>query len=615
VKWAFTTTYASNWHPLTWISHMLDYQVFGTWAGGHHIVSLGFHLANTVLLFWFLLYTTRRAWASLFVAGLFALHPLHVESVAWVAERKDVLSTFFWLGTMLAYAFYAARPSKGRYAGVVTLFVLGLMSKPMLVTLPLVLLLLDYWPLGRFEMDRGVVAAVRTDRLRQLVVEKVPLLVLAVASAIVTIVAQRTAIAAFDAVDLSSRLSNAAISYCRYAWLMIWPAKLATFYPYGTIHVFPDAAITTAALIAATIAAVWFGRRQKYLLVGWLWYVITLVPVIGILQVGLQSHADRYTYVPLMGLFVAITWWVADIVETRRSLKVPAAIAATCVLAAAACMSWVTVGYWKDTISLASRAVSVTKNNHTMLGILAAAQIDHGQFDEAVANLEEAIKCAPSNPDTLAAMGYVMLKKGKLQEAVNYCQAAIAIKPSNKETWLNGGLALYALGRAKEAEHYLRKAVETDPYWAEAYSQLARVLGETGRVDEAITTYKKALELKPELGEAHFNIGVLYMHKGRFDVAAEELTRSIAIEPDAEAWNDLAGCMVAMKKLTEAEHAYAESLKLAPDAPQTHRNLAAVLASQGRKAEALNEARRAVALDPNNAEFREYSRRLASEHN
>jgi tetratricopeptide (TPR) repeat protein len=613
IKWAFTEFHASNWHPLTWISHMLDVSLFGMWAGGHHITNLVFHILNTLLVFGFLRCTTKRLWASAFVAGLFALHPLHVESVAWVAERKDVLSTFFWLSTMWSYVFYVRKPGALRYSGVVVLFAMGLMAKPMLVTLPVVLLLVDYWPLERIELERkGRRLKFKGASLKRLVCEKLPLLAIAVCSAVITVKGQQAAMTKLDSADLAPRLTNAVISYGRYILKMVWPTDLAGFYPYSIDAQYGWALAVLVLLVAATATFIYLGGRLKYLPAGWLWYIITLVPVVGIVRVGSQSHADRYTYVPLIGIFIIITWGAAEIIEKKPQLKRFFLVCGVIILVSAGAMTNWTCRLWKDTYTFALRAATVT-HSFKMLLVLATSQMDRGELDLALANLREASKLDPNDPELLSGLGQVMLKMDRYAEAAQYCKAAIRAYPSRCEDWLNAGLALYGLGQVKEAEEHLRKAMEFDPQWAPAYSQMGRILAETGRIDEAIATYKQAIKLDPMLQECHFNIAVLYMRQGDFQSAAVELRKKIAIEADYDAWSNLGGCMVAMKRLEDAEKAYMEAIKLAPGNAMGYYNLGVVMASMGRTDEAIRQVRKAIELDPSDQSKRNYYRELTGD--
>jgi tetratricopeptide (TPR) repeat protein len=559
VKWAFTEFYACNWHPLTWISHMLDVQIFGMQAKWHHLVSLAFHILNILLLFGILRCTTRRVWASAFVAALFAMHPLHVESVAWIAERKDVLSTFFWLGAIWVYWYYGKRPRWGRYAGVAVLFALGLMSKPMVVTLPLILLLLDYWPLERYGKNAG------KSSLSGLIVEKLPLVGMSLVSAIVTVWAQRGAISTLDTVSLSMRLANAIVSYGRYVWEMVWPAKLAVLYPYPRHPQYAEAAVVLVLLVAATAASLYFGRRMKFLVVGWFWYLATLVPVIGLIQVGEQSHADRYTYLPLVGLFVIVAWAAAEMVKRKPVLRFGAIVVATAILMVAGIMTFRQAGYWKDSISLFERAIAVTTDNHLAMTNLGNALVAGGEPDRAMEQFRESLQLAPKRAETLSGIGRILFERNQLKESWDLYKRAAELRPQLQRTQLNAGVSLIALGRFAEAEPYLRKALELDSVSAEAWTALGRVLGATGRVEEGIATCRKAIEISPGFGAAHYTIATLYRAEGDMAAAAAEYRICIDMQPtNAAVWNDMGSCLLAAGKKDDAVKAFREAVRLEP---------------------------------------------------
>ncbi|HSV26364.1 MAG TPA: tetratricopeptide repeat protein, partial [Sedimentisphaerales bacterium] len=437
VKWAFTEYHSSNWHPVTWLSHMLDVELFGMWAGGHHLVSLGIHILNSLLLLWFLCSATGRFWPSLFVAGLFALHPLRVESVAWASERKDVLSVFFWMATMMAYSFYVKKTGWRRYAVVVLLFALGLMSKPMLVTLPIVLLLLDWWPFERVVLSgrhRG-----RPMPLLRLAAEKLPLLAMSAVSALVTIDAQQGAVAALDVVGFSTRFTNAAISYWRYLGQMIWPAGLAVLYPYVNRPEYLLAAAALLLLAGATVAAVRWRMQFRYILTGWLWYLIALLPVIGLIQVGAQSHADRYTYLPLTGIFIIISWGASSLARRVRAIRIVIPAAAVAILVILGILTWRQTGYWKDSVTLFERTTAVTEDNHVAMTNLGNALIDIGEPDRAMEQFQKSLALAPRQAQTLTGIGKVLFDRGELDASWQYYKMAVDLKPDLKDAQLNAG--------------------------------------------------------------------------------------------------------------------------------------------------------------------------------
>jgi protein O-mannosyl-transferase len=501
VKWAFGSEHAYNWHPLTWLSHMTDVSLFGVKPGPMHLINLCIHLAGALLLLGFLIYTTRRVAASWVVAALFAVHPLHVESVAWIAERKDVLAGLFWMATMCAYAVYARRPGLPRYLTVVLFFALGLMAKPMLVTLPLVLLLLDYWPLHRLEFgpalwEKRLEFGGRNTTIYGLVVEKLPLLAMSGVSCVLTIRAQHAAIAAMESLTLPVRLTNAVVSYGRYIAEMVYPAGLAVFYPHPRVAMYGLAAVVLVLLTGGTVLALYLGRKYRYLATGWLWYLITLVPVIGLMQVGDQSHADRYTYLPLIGLFVVAAWVVADAAENRRVLKAVACVSGAVVISILAVITAADLGNWKDTESLCRRAVRVTRNNYLMENNLALELVIQGRIDEALTHAQRAFEIRPDVPQVLSTMGIVMASQKRCEDALTYYFAALAKKPNQKELNSSIAAAYLSMNRPADALPYARRATELDPHWAKAWLQLSIALNDTGRVPEAAAALAKSKELR-----------------------------------------------------------------------------------------------------------------------
>jgi protein O-mannosyl-transferase len=606
VKWAFTELETDYWHPLAWLSHMCDVSLFGMWAGGHHLVSLLLHLLNTLLLFGFLRYTTRRFWPSIFVAALFALHPLHVESVAWVAERKDVLCTFFVLATMWMYASYVRRGGWTRYVGVIALYSAALMSKPMAVTLPFVLLLLDYWPLERLNVRQG---------FWKLIAEKLPLMAMAGVVMVLTIIGQMhvATVVPLDDISIFSRLQTAVVSYCTYICDMLWPHDLAALYPYSPVSLF--AAVGAALVLAGLTAACFIWRRgRRYLVAGWLWYILTLLPVIGLVQVGPQSHADRYTYVPLIGLFVITAWLAEEWAQRRKDWRAPIGCACVIVLIVLGVSTARAAAYWKDALTLSTRAVSVTKGNFIMLRLLGQSQMP---FDKnaAEANLLDSLSLGParSAPLTCAVLAQLMYDKGSYDQAVAYCDKAIASRPDLKDAWLVKGLSAIATGRMDEAEVCLNKAIELDPYWGQAYAALAMLRGESGELNEGISLYTKGLTLEPELDDAWFNLAVLYTKKGDFRSAAAAYEQSARLKPTYETWLGLAGSLVAVGDLQRAQMAYRQAIASDTSRPDGHYGLAVALSGMGRRTEALHEAALAAKLAPENTAAQDLCRMLSQE--
>jgi tetratricopeptide (TPR) repeat protein len=457
ILWALTSPYAENWHPLTWFSHILDYKLFGLNPAGHHLTNLMLHIINTLLLFLILQKMTGSTWPSAFVAALFAIHPLHVESVAWIAERKDVLSALFWLLTILAYWHYTQGPTLLRYSGTLILFSLGLMAKPMLVTLPFVLLLLDYWPLKRTVNSKGSIL--------KLVLEKLPFIVIAAISSVITYSLQtKTSI---DILPLSTRISNAAVSYFSYIGKMIYPAGLSVFYPYplGGITAWK---ITLAAVLLVVITITVILARRRYMLVGWLWYLGTLVPVIGFVQVGDQAMADRYTYLPLTGIFIMLAWSAKEIINRIHARRfVPAIISALIIIALLICTR-IQLSYWQNSVTLFERALAVTKNNYMM------------HYN----------------------LGYELISQGYLDEGISHYRQATEIAPENTNIRYNFANALCSQGKNDEAIAEYRKVIGYDKNYADAYNNLGYALLPQGKLDEAMTCFGEALKIKPDMVNA-----------------------------------------------------------------------------------------------------------------
>jgi Flp pilus assembly protein TadD len=517
VRWALGA-HECNWHPLTWLSLMLDAEVWGSRAAGFHLVNLLLHTANVLLLFLLLLRTTRCAYRSAFAALLFGIHPLHVESVAWIAERKDVLSTFFWFLTMHAYVGYAKRPSAGRYASTAAAFATGLLCKPMLVTLPVVLLLLDLWPLARFvpasEAERATPSP-----LRRLVLEKVPLLALSAASSVITLYAQQRggAVARLVEYPFALRLENAAVSTIAYLANAFWPSRLSVFYPHPGDHLPSwEAAVCGALVVALSVLAIYAARSAPYLTFGWFWYVVTLLPVIGLIQVGTQGMADRYTYVPLVGIFVALSWGIPSLVErvTSRSRGARVGRRRHAVLCLAGCATAMALGvgahkqaaYWRDSITLFEHAQRVTADNAVVHSNLGRALFDRGELDRALAHGRAVIRLDPAAPDGYFDLGVVLERMSRVDEAVAAYREAIRIAPDQANAHRNLGNLLAGQGRLGEAEDQLRDATRAQPDSSAARNDLGIVLGRREAYDEAIEQFSEALRLDPANERARVNL-------------------------------------------------------------------------------------------------------------
>jgi tetratricopeptide (TPR) repeat protein len=473
IAWAFTHIHAENWHPLTTITHMLDCQLYKLKAGRHHVSNVLLHTVAVVLLFVVLQQMTGALWRSAFVATVFAIHPLHVESVAWVAERKDVLSGVFFMLTLLAYVHYARAPSTWRYLMVAFVFALGLMSKPMLVTLPFVLLLLDYWPLNRIRGERSGVGR----QLLRLFLEKIPLIALSAVSGVVTFLAQRGALGWTEQLPMFARINNAMVAYVVYVRQMFWPANLAVFYPHPENRLPPwEIMLALTVLIGITVAAIILRKNAPYFITGWLWYLGMLVPVIGLVQVGWQGRADRYTYLPQIGLYIAATWGVADLTALYRHQRSILSTAAILVISALSLCAWVQTSYWRDSETLFRHALAVTVNN-----------------DVAENNL-----------------GIVFLGQGKVDDAISLLQAAVDLRPDNSPAHENLAKALLQKGQVTDALIHYRKLLELQPDNIEVHNIVGTVLTQQGRVGEGVEEWQKVLAIQPDNGNAMSNLAWVF---------------------------------------------------------------------------------------------------------
>ena len=563
LRWAMTSAHAANWHPLTWLSHMLDVQLFGVNAGPHHMVNLLLHTINGVLLFAVLHAATRgeALGRSAFVAALFAVHPLHAESVAWVSERKDVLSTCCWMLAMLAYIRYARRPSLPRYAAVFVAFTLGLMAKPMVVTLPFVLLLLDYWPLGRvtFRSEGGAVraGAERTTAPR-LLLEKMPLVALAAASSVVTIVVQRRggAVGALAAYPLALRFENAALNYLAYIGQMIWPARLSAFYPYRE-SVNPGTVVGAILLLAViTIAILRSSIRRPYLLVGWFWYLGTLLPVIGVVQVGMQSMADRYTYVPLIGLFIIVAWGGADLIArfTRRRAMAP--VVAGVLVGACSARTRAQLGTWRNSLTLWQHAVDATSDNAYAQYNLGVVLVQSGRLDDGIERFREAIRIDPNYADVRLDLANALVQRGAVDEALSELATVVRLRPGQANARVAYGSLLRVRGRSADAVSQLREALRLDPNLGSAHDELGKVLTNQGRDADAMGEYSLAVQLDPASADAHNDLGAALARTGRYERALAEFLDALRLQPNAVMFNFNAALMFERLGRTEdaAEH-------------------------------------------------------------
>lgn len=520
ILWAFTSVESGNWQPLTWLSHMTDAQLFGLNPRGHHLTSVALHVVSTLLLFLMLLRLTGAAWRSSLVAALFALHPLHVESVAWVVERKDVLSALFWFLTLLLYAGYATKQKPALYLLTFLSFVLGLMSKPMLITLPIILLLLDIWPLGRYQYDKSLPIHERLSVILPFVKEKIPFFICSLASGIITIYGQGKggAIASLEAASFPLRCGNALVAYATYIGKTIWPHNLAILYPFPPFIPFWQVFISFILLFFISIIALQAAKHSPYMITGWFWFLITLLPVIGLIQVGNQSMADRYTYIPLTGLFIMVVWGCADLtrnLQHRQSVRI---LLTSAVILSSAVTTWRQLGYWRDSITMYTHTLQVTSNNHVIHYNLGSALQAKGELTAAMLEFQKAIQIYPGYSNAHYNLGVILQSTGNRTAAIGEYREAIRINPD---------------GPNADAMH----------------SNLGLALAGAGHLKAAMQEYQKALQLNPDNANAHYNLGLAYVTSGDMDAATMQFQETLRITPnDMDVRNALAAAISIQKR-------------------------------------------------------------------
>ncbi len=638
IIWSFTATDAANWHPLTWLSHILDVHLFGMNSGRHHLTNVFFHIANTLLLFFLLNRMTGDLWQSSFVAALFALHPLHVESVAQVAERKDVLSTFFWLLTMRSYLWYADFRGWHRYITTILLFILGLMVKPMLVTLPFVLLLLDYWPLGRLSIDdwRLPIEKINSNqssiinhqssivnRQSSIFLEKIPFFILTVALCIVTFFVQKSggAVRSLTVIPFDVRVANALVSYVSYIWKMILPYNLAFFYPHQGMPPAWQTAASFLLLVCVSFAAIKTVRNHPYFAFGWLWYIGTLVPVIGVVQVGSHSIADRYTYVPLIGIFIIVAWGVPNFLSKWCAKKLPdeigqpvlrqaLSVAAAALLSAFMACTWIQTQYWSDSITLFEHALDVTENNtaaHTNLGVVLQEQ---GRSAEAVYHFSEVLRIKPQSPKNHNNLGTALEDIGRTAEAIRHYSMALDLNPELVDVHNNIGVSLERLGSVSEAVRHYSEAIRLDPGYTEARNNLGVTLFRNGSADKAAAHFQQVLQIKPDDAKAYNNLGVAVHAKGRIDEALANFQQALRIKPDyADARNNFDKVLAEKEKaVTKAIEKIQEAVELDPANPVLYFNMGNLYRKIKETGKAAEQYKKALSIHP---EFSEALNNLA----
>ena len=568
LRWAFSTTDAEFWHPLTWLSLMFDYQIYSVNAGGYHLTNLILHIMNTLLLFWLFNRMTGAIWKSAFVAALLALHPLHVESVAWIAERKDVLSTFFWMLTLCLYVYYTEKPVIRRYLLVLFSFACGLMSKSMVVTLPVVMIILDYWPLGRLQSqtiktnlmhvataspnqerrktkskkgalkenisppdarklsETKIAGIIPLWQLR----EKMPFFIFSAVFAIITIYAQYKPSVKYY--SFGSRLANAPVSFVTYLEKTFWPHNLAVFYPFSDQLPVWQVLGSASLILVISVAVIVTVKRLPYLFVGWLWYAITLLPVIGIIQVGLHAMADRYTYLPLIGIGIMLAWGIPSLFpreDMRKKILFPAGIAVLTVLSV---LTWRQCHYWKNSIELLNHALQVTKNNDLAHSNLASALLEEGKIEkaeEAIDHYNKTLRITPDNAGVYNDRGNAYYELGQYQRAIEDYNEAIRLKPDYAMAYTNRGIAYYELGQYQRAIDDYNEAIRLKPDDAAVYNNRGPAYYELGQYQRAFDDYNEAIRLKPDDAAAYINRGAAYLSQGNNELGCRDAQKVCAL--------------------------------------------------------------------------------------
>jgi tetratricopeptide (TPR) repeat protein len=611
VLYAFKETdLTANWHPLTWLSHMLDCQLFGLNPLGHHMTSLLFHIANTLLLFLIFRKMTDAIWPSFFVAAVFALHPLHVESVAWVAERKDVLSGFFWMLTIAAYIRYTKHPCLIRYLPVFLAFSMGLMAKPMVVTLPFVLLLLDYWPLGRLQLQQQndrenlpqstTVSCSRT--VFHLVIEKIPLFILAAASSIVTFLVQRSAGAMIrgENYSLNTRISNAFVSYLGYIIKMVYPSRLAVLYPHPGDNLPVWQPVVSFLIIAmVSVGVIYTARRYRYLTVGWFWYLGTLVPVIGLIQIGSQAMADRYTYLPSIGIFIIVAWSVAELTTKCSFRNLALGVTAGIVLVSLSICTLIQLCYWRNTLTLYEHTLKVTENNYIIHNNYGCSLDENGKLDQAIKNFNEALRIKPNYVAALINLGVAMKKKGKITEAIEKWERVLELNPYNPSAHSNLGLVMAQQGKYNEAIKHFNDALQAKPNFPGVHYILGIIYDKMGNYDMAIQNYNNVIRLEPSNLDARFNLALTCTKMGRYDSAIQNYNDILQINPNhAGAINNLGMILKEQGKISEAVKKWERVLQIEPDNLRVHFNIGLAMAEQGKYDLAIKHYIEALRIEP-----------------
>ena len=570
IKWAFTSGHASNWHPLTWLSHMLDITLFGMNPVWHHLHNVLLHTANTVLLFLLLKNMSGAIWRSAFTAMLFGLHPLRAESVAWAAERKDVLCMFFILLTIATYLYYVRQQGISRYLLVIFCFALSLMAKPMAVTLPLLFLLLDIWPLKRLNASRW----------KFLIAEKIPLLTLTLISCFITFIVQKSggSVWAMEDLPFLTRLSNAVISYAAYLGKFFWPLQLAVLYPYPDNPAPLKVAVSCILLIMITFLSIRLSRKYPFLITGWLWYLIALVPVIGLVQVGVQAMADRYTYLPSIGICIMVVWSVASLTEKWKYQKIILSGLGGLLALFMLILMQIQLYYWKDSVTLYKHALAVTNDNYVILYNLGNTLARQEQTEEAKHCFYKALEIEPDSVKTHNDLAVLLIKDKQYDEAIQHFHKALSVNPEDAETHNNLGALFITQQQYALAKEHLVRALKANPNLADAHINLAQALEAQKQYDEALKQWQAAIRLNPDNIEAYNKIAFILTRQSKYNEAVQFLFKAAELSPDnAGVYFNLALLFQIQNKEKAAIAAYSQGLKVQPNNPKGLNGLAWIL--------------------------------------
>ena len=636
IKWALSTTYCTYWHPLTWLSHMLDWSLFKDHAGGHHLISLLLHIGSVIFLFFFLNKMTKNLWSSAFAAALFALHPLRVESVAWAAERKDVLSMFFGLASIYAYACYAESSKLSKYFLCLILFALGLMAKPMLVTLPFVLLLLDYWPLGRWQkvlnsvnmqvvnntfpvkneiencnvnslIEKEISLPVKSSSrlIGRLLWEKAPFIFLTIISSIVTFWAQNKngALPSMELLPFPTRIANTIISYVSYLGKIFWPVKLAVFYPYAHSFPFWQILISCFILTGITIIVIYAIKKLPFLFVGWFWYLGTLIPGIGLVQAGMQAMADRHTYLPSIGIAIMLAWGIPLLFsceDIRKKILFPAGIT---VLAILAVLTWRQCGYWKNSIDLSNHALQVTKDNATAHNNRGAAYYKLGQYQLSIEDYNSAIRLKPDFVDAYNNRGSAYDNLGQYQRAVEDFNRTIRLRTDYAVPYYNRGNTYLKLGQYQLAIEDFNEAIRLKPDYVDAYNSRGVAYDKLGQYLLAIEDFNRAIRLQPDYALAYQNRRNAYAKFGQQPLTIEDFNRAIRLKPDdAKAYNNRGTIYYKLGQKQRAIKDFNKAICLKPDYVDAYYNRGTIYSELGQYQRAIEDFNKAIRLKPDYAD-------------